>query len=34
VVPTLIAQKWFMPAYRLGGAVEAETLEPVAVRDR
>ena len=40
VVPTLIAQKWFMPTYRLFESAEAElkrapeTLEPLPVRER
>ena len=40
VVPTLIAQKWFMPAYRPLDRIEdepaivPETLEPVPVRER
>jgi hypothetical protein len=40
VVPTLIAQKWFMPTYRPletvadEPAIVRETLEPVPVRER
>jgi Kef-type K+ transport system membrane component KefB len=40
VVPTLVAQKWFMPTYRPLETIETEperapeTLEPVSVRDR